>query len=340
MRHLLYATLICSILFAGSAGADEVFLKNGDRLSGTIVRLTDGKLVLKSDVAGDATVNMADIQTFSSNAPVEIHLKDGVVLHQRITAGQPGQFGIETGETLRAQMFQLADVVSINPPAKSEPKWTGSISAGFTATTGNTSTEAMNAGVSLARRGEKDRATVGADYAKGKQKIGGVKTTTEDWWRVKAQYDYFISKKFFAFVNGRYEKDSIALLDRRVVLGGGGGYQWIESEKTNFATTAGLASLYEKFSNQLNSTSELSLQLGYNFDTQLHKNVKFLHDLTYFPALDDFSDYYLTARAEVRASLIGTMFANFKTIFNFDQTPAVGQSDTDIKYIIGVGATF
>ena len=340
MRDLLYAVLICSLLFAVSAEADEVFLRNGDRLSGTMVRLTEGKLVLTSDVAGEVTVNMADIQTFSTNGPMEVHLKDGVVLHQRITAGQAGQFGIETGETLQAQMFQLADVVSINPPAKREPKWTGSLSAGLTATTGNTSTEAFNASFAVARRGARDRATAGADFAKGRQKVGGVKTTTEDWWRVKAQYDYFISKKFFAFVNGRYEKDAIALLDRRVVLGGGGGYQWIESEKTNFATTAGLASLYEKFSNQLNSTSELSLQLGYNFDTQLSKNVKFLHDVAYFPALDQFSDYYLTATAEVRASLVGTMFANFKTIFNFDKTPAVGQSDTDIKYIVGVGATF
>jgi hypothetical protein len=123
-------------------------------------------------------------------------------------------------------------------------------------------------------------------------------------------------------------------------VGGGGGYQWIESDKTNLALTAGLASLYEKYTNQVNSTSELSLQVGYNFDTQLNKNVKFLHDLTYFPTLEDFSDYYLTATAEVRASLIGTMFANFKTILNFDSTPATGQSDTDLKYIFGVGATF
>jgi putative salt-induced outer membrane protein YdiY len=342
MRDLLYAVVICSLLLAISAEADEVFLMNGDRLSGTVVRLTGGKLVLKSDAAGEVTVAAADIQTLSTNEPVAVHLKDGVVLHQRIVAGQPGQFGIEADNTLQAQMFQLADVVAINPPAKPQPKWTGSISGGFTATTGNTSTEAINASVSVSRRGEKDRITAGADFARGRQKnpATGVKQKTEDWWRVKAQYDYFFSKKFFAFVNGRYEKDTIALLDRRVVVGGGGGYQWIESDKTNLALTAGLASLYEKYTNQVNSTSELSLQVGYNFDTQLNKNVKFLHDLTYFPTLEDFSDYYLTATAEVRASLIGTMFANFKTILNFDSTPATGQSDTDLKYIFGVGATF
>jgi hypothetical protein len=243
MRHLLYSTLICSILLAGSAGADEVFLKNGDRLSGMIVRLTDGKLVLKSDAAGEVTVSVVDIQTLGTTGPVEVHLRDGTVFDRQLVAGQPDQFGIETGEALRAQTFQLADVVSINPPAKPEPKWTGSISAGVTATSGNTSTLTANASISVARRSEKDRTTAGFDYAKGRQKdpSTGAKATTEDWWRAQMQYDYFISKKLFAFVNSRYEKDSVALLERRFVVGGGGGYQWIESPQTNFSTNVGVA---------------------------------------------------------------------------------------------------
>jgi len=342
MHRFFYLTLFSVMLLAVSAGADEIYLKNGDRLSGTIVRLTDGKLVLKSDAAGEVTVNQADIQSFSSSAPVEVHLKDGAVLNQNVQVAEPGQFAIETGTTLRAQTFQLTDLVSINPPAKPKPKWAGSISAGFTATSGNTSTQAINASVSMARRSEKDRTTASADYAKGKQDDPdtGEEKTTEDWWRGKAQYDYFFSKKFFGFINGSYEKDSIAELDRRVVVGGGGGYQWIESERTNFSTSVGLASLYEKFDNETDSNSELSAQAGYNLDHQLNKSVKFLHDLTYYPALDKVSDYYLTTTAELRASLTKTMFANFKTIFNYDATPAAGRSSTDVKYIFGIGMTF
>ena len=68
--------------------------------------------------------------------------------------------------------------------------------------------------------------------------------------------------------------------------------------------------------------------------------VKFLHDLTYYPALSKFSDYYLTTTAELRASLTKSMFANFKVIFNYDATPAAGRSSTDVKYIFGAGMTF
>lgn len=342
MHRLLCLMLFSVIVLAPAAGADEVYMKNGDRLSGQIVKMTDSKLVLKSDAAGEVTLPLAEIQGLSSTRPLEIHLQDGTVLNQSVQVSQPGQFAIEAGPTLRAQTFRLEDLVSINPPPKPKPKWTGNISAGFTATSGNTSTEMVSASVSVARRSEKDRTTASADYAKGKQRdpATGQDITTEDWWRAKAQYDYFFSKKFFGFINTSYEKDAIAALDRRVVFGGGAGYQWIESERTNFSTSLGLASVYEKYDNLTGSDSKLSAQLGYNFDHQLNESVKFLHDLTYFPSLEKFSDYYLTTTAELRASLTETMFANFKTIFNHDATPAIGRGGTDVKYIFGIGMTF
>jgi putative salt-induced outer membrane protein YdiY len=141
-------------------------------------------------------------------------------------------------------------------------------------------------------------------------------------------------------VNGRYERDAVADLDRRVVVGGGAGYQWIETDVTSFSTGFGLASLYENFDNQTDSNSELSLQAGYNFDRRLRGNLRFLHDLTYYPSLDKFSDYYLTSTAELRATLTKTMFANFKVIFNYDASPALDQGSTDVKYLLGVGINF
>jgi putative salt-induced outer membrane protein YdiY len=125
-----------------------------------------------------------------------------------------------------------------------------------------------------------------------------------------------------------------------VVIGGGAGYQWIESARTNLSTEVGAASRYEKYDNTPESDDQLSLQAGYNFDHQLNDTVKFLHDLTYYPAFEDFADYYLTTTAELRASLTKTMFANFKVIYNYDETPAPGQGSSDTKYLLGVGLTF
>jgi putative salt-induced outer membrane protein YdiY len=342
MRGRIVCLFLCCVGVSSTLHADEVYLKNGDRLSGQIVRMTDGKLIFLSGVVGEVTVNLTDIKTFNSNEPVEVHLKDGTVLHQPVAAAEPNEFALKTAAPLQPQKFSLADVASINPPAKPQPKWTGSISGAVTSTHGNTKADSVAASVSVLRRSDKDRTTAGADYGRSEQR--GPTThqdeTTEDWWRARAQYDYFFTKKFFGFINARYERDAIADLDRRIVVGGGAGYQWIETDKTSFSTNLGLASVYEKFDNVPSSNSEISLQLGYSFEKRFNEKLRFIQDLTYFPSLEQFSDYFLTSTAELRASLTKSMFANFKVIFSYDESPAPGQGSTDVKYLLGVGVNF
>jgi hypothetical protein len=70
------------------------------------------------------------------------------------------------------------------------------------------------------------------------------------------------------------------------------------------------------------------------------KNVKFIHDLTYYPSTDKVSDYFLTSTAEIRAYFTSTMFTTFKVIFDYDATPAIGSHKTDTKYLFGVGYSF
>ena len=98
--------------------------------------------------------------------------------------------------------------------------------------------------------------------------------------------------------------------------------------------------MYEKFDNQTESNSDITVQLGYNFERKLRDNITFRNNLSYYPAIKKISDYYLTTTAEVRADLAKNFFANFKTIFNFDNTPAIGSHKTDVKYFFGLGYSF
>ena len=332
----------CLLACFQSVQADEIIFTNGDYLTGKIAHLVEGKMLFKAEAIGDITIDISKIKTFSTDAPIAVHLMDETVLLQKIVNAEPGKFGIEGAGTVKAQDFELSSISSINPPPKPDPKWTGNLSAGLTSTHGNTKAESISGSFNISKRAHNDRTQVSADYAKTKQenKTTGDEDTTEDWWRSKAKYDYFFSKKLYGYVDGRYEKDAIAELDRRMIIGGGAGYQWIESEDLNFSTEFGMASLYEKFDNQTDSNSEVSFQAGYNFDKTLMKNVKFIHDLTYYPSMDKVSDYFLTSTAELRAYFTSTMFTTFKVIFDYDATPAIGSHKTDTKYLFGVGYSF
>ncbi|MBN1973463.1 MAG: DUF481 domain-containing protein [Sedimentisphaerales bacterium] len=326
-------------IFFQSGFADEVKFNNGNVITGKIVHLTDGKLVFKSDIAGEITIALSKIQTLSTDEPVTVNLKNSTGFTRRLFSAQAGSFSIQ-GNDGTMQEIPLVGILSINPPAKTAPKWTGNLSLGITSTHGNTKTESVTGSANASKRREKDRTTLSADYAKSTKKndITGDDDTIENWWRARGKYDYFFSKKMYGYLDARYEKDDVAELDRRIIVGAGGGYQWVESDDMHFSTELGLAYVNEKYDTERDDS--LSAQLGYHFDKKLRKNVIFINDLTYYPSLEKVSDYYMTTTAEIRANFTSSFFTNFKTIFNYDSTPAEGKHKTDVKYFLGLGYTF
>jgi putative salt-induced outer membrane protein YdiY len=346
VHRVILSACVLAVACLSQAQADEVTFKNGDRLSGKVLSLVEGKLTIESAVAGKVTVDMADVATLSTEEPVALHLSDGSVARQTLVAGDPGQVGIPGEGALEAQTFPIAQVAAINPPPpppEPKPKWKGSITAGYTVTTGNTETESRSLDLDLKRRGENDRITLGAGYYYGEQEdpATGADNVTQDEWFAGGQYDYFVGEKMYVYGSGRFEHDEVALLDGRTTLGTGLGYQWVEREDLAFGTEAGIAYLHEEFDDAAQTTNdEMSAQAAYHFMAKLASNATFLHDLTYVPAWNDFGDYYLTTSAQVRVDMTEVLFSSFKIVLDYDATPAPGQEKTDTKYMLGVGLNF
>ena len=68
----LLFSLCCSFLFA-----DQIVMKNGDRLTGKIGKSDDKSLVIKTEFAGEVTVDWSAIQDVKSDQPLHVSLKDG-----------------------------------------------------------------------------------------------------------------------------------------------------------------------------------------------------------------------------------------------------------------------
>src|SRR6476620_6480359 len=162
MRDVLCvrAALACVLCCAASAAlADEIRFKNGDRLTGTITEADGGKLKISSKVAGDVTVDLKDVETFSTDAPLDVKLKDGTMVHQRFEAGAaPGSINAAAGPR---REIALTDVKAITPKLG---KWTGSVVAGGLLTRGNSHTTSLNLSASVTRRGEDDRISAIGGY--------------------------------------------------------------------------------------------------------------------------------------------------------------------------------
>ncbi len=336
MRSLL-ALALC---VAAVACADELVLTNGDRLTGMLESIVSGKVTFLSDLLGKVTVEVNNVQTFSTDAPAEIHLRDGRVIRGVISASGAGWIAVHTpGAT--PERVAIEDIASLNPPPKPKPRWKGDVSAGMTFVRSDADTENVNISLTLDRAGEKDRITFHSVYLYGRQRdpATGTNITTQATWYATGEYKYLLPNRFFVYAHSRAEQDRIRSLDMRLIAGLGGGYRWVQRPGFSLFTEAGLSWLREEFSGSPGNES-VAGQFAYNVSVELGDRMQLVHKLSVYPNLQDIGDYFLTTELDVRTTLTSSLFLNLKLVFDFDSTPAPGARKDSIKYLLGVGLRF
>ena len=77
------------------AFAYQVTMKNGDRLSGTIIKSDAKNLLMKTEFAGEVTISWDSVTAITSTTQLHIALKDGQTVVGTVTTPQDGRFVIE-----------------------------------------------------------------------------------------------------------------------------------------------------------------------------------------------------------------------------------------------------
>lgn len=339
--------LTALVLTAGALGlaglrpvaADEVRFLNGDRLTGRILSMADGKLVIRTEAAGDVVVKLSQVQTFSTDEPVTVRVGDKTLLQSRVDAGSPGTIQVAPTPAATPQPIALADITQINPPPV---RWTGTVSANALFTTGNTETENAGVSVEASRRAEHDRISLESAYLFGRQRDPdtGRKITTQDSVFGTGKYDYFFTTRFFGFLKVRVERDRIADLDLRFTPSIGVGYQWFESEAFNLSTEAGVAWIYEQFRGQ-DAEDRFAARLAYAVDWKPHERIKLFHDLQWLPAFTSpFGEFLVNANAGLRTDVWASLFTEAKVELRHNSRPTPGLESTDVRYLLSLGWAF
>ena len=149
--------------------ADQIVLKNGDRLSGAIIKSDAKNLVIKTDYAGEVTVDWTAVQDMNSTKSLHVGLKSGqtVVGPLAVKEGKlevtTKDFGtIETPAEnivlIRDDASQLAYEKSLHPGFGQG--WAGGANLGFALTAGNSETKNLNIGFNAVRTGFHDKLTL------------------------------------------------------------------------------------------------------------------------------------------------------------------------------------
>jgi putative salt-induced outer membrane protein YdiY len=330
--------LLIVLVTARLAPADQIVLKNGDRITGTIQSAEAGKLIILSPITGNITVALSDVKTFCTDGPIKIVLDDGTVINQPVTLGADGSFETSANGLLAVQSVPISRIEKINPPPIA---WTGSIGVTGLLAQGNTYSEQLGINADLIRRGENDQIEAQGQYLFGKQKVNGVTSTSTDQWDLEASYHYFATKQLFMLADVRVEKNRIQNLDIRVTPNAGVGYQFVETPDFNANAQGGLAWVYEDYTNTATPDENVSLRLAYHIDKALwDSRVKLFSDCAYFPSVQNFHDYLVLFDAGLRLAITKAMYSELKAEVDYDSHPAPESHRTDTQLILSVGWTF
>ena len=344
--------LMCFCLTT-AALADQVTLKNGDRLTGQVVKSDTKELVLKTEFAGTVTIQWAAVETISSAAPLYVHLTTGETLTGPVTTSG-GNLVVATGSagTITVAKDKVQAIQSKEEEAAYEKAierlrnpslldlWTGFVDLGLSLARGNASTTTFNLGANAARATPRDKISIYFTSLYSKNKTNGVTVLGADADRGGIRYDVNLAGRTFAFGSTDMEYDRFQNLDLRAVFGGGLGRHVVKTDTTLFDLFGGGALNKEFFFNNVNRTAG-EIQAGDQFSYKFNKTTQITESLIFFPNI--------TYGGEYRINFDTSAVTQLKKWLGFHITvsdrylsnpPRVGIKKNDILLTTGIRISF
>jgi len=335
VKKLTGLVCVLCVFFTGlPALADEVYLANGDRISGTVVKKAGDVLTVMTEFAGEIGIAWDKVVSVSTEAPVVVQLDDATLLTGTLARSGDGSVGIAGSGLVQAGQVPVARVALINPPApENGVKLSGRANAGVYIAKGNTDKEAYHGDIEAVARTRQNRFTAGAIYNQAVD--DGVESENNATAYLK--YDHFLTEKWYSYANAVLFKDDFADLNLRSSLGLGAGYQFMESELTNLSLEGGLSYVNEDF-DLAPDDSYPAARWSLNYDHFLYPNrLQFFHFHEGLLGLQDTKDIIIITRTGLRAMLTDSFTATAEVDVDWDNTPSPGNDRVDTRYLFNLG---
>jgi putative salt-induced outer membrane protein YdiY len=323
---LAFAFLAC-----GLAEADEVWLKNGDHLTGKVMSLDAGTLVFKTSYAGDLSIKWGEVVNLKTDEPIKVVLGDETAAQGLVTPGDPGKVKVKAEQLAEPVTVDLANIRTINP--KPPFSTTLRINLGASMSSGNTDNQDIYAQGEFIARTAMNRFTLGGNYQRSED--NNIKTADSALGYIK--YDHFLTKKWYLYANATGQQDEFQDLNLRATLGLGAGYQFFESERTNLSLEGGLSYVNEDFT-IAEDNSYAAGRWGLRFDHYiLPKSLQFFLYHTGLQSLESSNDLVLYTQTGFRVPFYKDLNLALQMNWQYDKSPAPGREKNDYTYIISLG---
>jgi hypothetical protein len=329
---MLYRSFLSLALVGLSAHAfgDTVWMKNGDRLTGTIKVLDGGKLQLDTDYGGSIPLDWSKIATLESQDPLVVkqgkYDEDGTM--QALQKSDPGKVALGEGRTV--ELASIDQVMKPKPLIK-DFEWKGNVDVALDYKRADTDTDDYNVAMNTKAQHGLWRHNVDAEYNREKQD----EAVTTDNYGLEYALDRFITEKWFWQGRLDYKRDKVEDLARQRTVGTGPGYQFWDDELGAFSLI-GLINRSDYEYADGGKDNFYSLATKWDYNRYLYgKTVEIFTTGEFGRPLDNTADFSLDAEAGLRYKVTDWASLNMKA-----EKDLVSGAEGDLnetRYTIGFG---
>ena len=354
----LAASLCVLVLWCGLASvatADQVTLKNGDRVSGTIVKSDSKTLVLKTEAAGELDIKWDSVSGIVSSQPLSLQLKDGQIVSGDVTT-EDGKFEVATRDRGTVAAPRDSVVAVRNGEEQStydrlqHPRltdfWSGLLDTGLSETRGNSALTAFNLTAKAARVTNRNKLSLYATSVYATDNTTPPSRTTANSIQGGARFDHDLRPRLFVFAIADFAYDEFQHLDLRSVLGGGVGLHVIKTENTRFDVFAGGDYDHEKYSPNpplvLTDTTRnvAEVVLGEELSWKLNHRVSVSERFSAFPNMSDIGQYRFQFDGTAATKLKNWLSWQITVSDRYLSNPLPGLKSNDELLSTGLRVTF
>ena len=361
LRKLEVLSLIALFGFSTALFADQVTLKNGDRLTGTVVK-SDGKtLTLHTDAAGDVTLKFDSIQEIKTEAELHVGLKGGKTAVGPVsTSDGKLEIATRTSGTVEAPK---EDVTVIRNDAEQQAYdkslhpgltrgWNGGVNLGFSVARGNSDTENLALAFNAAHPTLHDKITLYASSINTTNNLASP-STVANLEQGGLRYDRNVNPKVFVFGAADFMANALQFLDLRQVYTGGFGFHAVKSDRTVLDFLGGLNYTHETYSNgapvagfpgifqSYGKTNKFAaLTLGEELNHKIGKSTVITENADFYPDLQQTGEYRFTFNFGSVTKL--NKWLGWQNQFGdiYITNPPAGSKNNDVLFTTGLNIAF
>lgn len=329
------------------AWADQVVLKNGDRLTGSVTKKDGKTLTIKTDLVGAVVVPWDQIESLVIEKPINVVLQDGRTLKGSMTASDGRAEVVATQEKVS---IRPSDITAMRNDEEEKAYhrmlvpgwgqlWAGTGTIGFAGTAGNAKTMTFTAGINADRVTRNDKTSLYFSLINASARVDNENQDTAEAIRGGISYSHDVGSRIFFSVFNDYEYDRFQNLDIRFVIGGGAGFHAIKTERSRLNLLGGGSYNRSSFNTPLVRKSA-EMYWGDEYTYKISSGTSLVQSFRMFNDLTNAGMYRMNFDLGVSTKILKWLSWNVSVSDRYLSDPVPGRVKNDFLYTTGVGITF